>query len=55
MTKAGYFVSDESCETNIPGVFVAGDCRTKPLRQIATAIADGAIAGNKSADFICYS
>lgn len=55
MTEAGYFVSDESCETNIPGVFVAGDCRTKPLRQIATAIADGAIAGNKSADFICYS
>lgn len=40
----GYIVSDESCATGTPGIFVAGDCRTKAYRQIATAIADGATA-----------
>ena len=55
MTKTGYFVSNESCETNILGVFVAGDCRTKSLRQISTAISDGAVSGNRAADFIYSS
>jgi len=54
MTENGYFIADESCETNISGVFVAGDCRTKSLRQIATAISDGAVAGNKAAESIIY-
>jgi len=40
----GYFNSGESCETSTPGIFVAGDCRTKSLRQVATACGDGAIA-----------
>ncbi len=40
----GYVVSDESCLTNCEGIFVAGDCRTKRIRQVATAAADGAIA-----------
>lgn len=40
----GYFASDESCGTATPGVFVAGDCRAKAVRQVATAIADGAVA-----------
>lgn len=40
----GYIVSDEGCATGTPGIFVAGDCRTKAYRQIATAIADGATA-----------
>ncbi len=40
----GYFESDENCETKTPGLFVAGDCRSKRIRQIATAIADGATA-----------
>lgn len=40
----GYLVSDESGQTRTPGVFVAGDCRTKTYRQVATAIADGAAA-----------
>ncbi|MFZ3072753.1 MAG: thioredoxin-disulfide reductase, partial [Thermodesulfobacteriota bacterium] len=31
-------------ETNIPGIFAAGDCRTTPLRQVSTAVGDGAIA-----------
>ena len=42
--ERGYIVSDESGQTGTPGVFVAGDCRTKTYRQVATAIADGAAA-----------
>ena len=42
----GYIVAGESCETSIPGIFVAGDTRTKELRQIITAVADGANAVN---------
>ncbi len=38
----GYIVSDEKCLTSTDGIFVAGDCRTKGVRQIATAVADGA-------------
>ena len=41
---AGYIVADESCETNVPGVFAAGDIRTKALKQIITAASDGANA-----------
>ena len=41
---SGYIAAGENCLTNVPGVFVAGDCRTKGVRQIATAIADGATA-----------
>ena len=40
----GYFDTDESCATKTPGVFVAGDCRSKRIRQVVTASADGAIA-----------
>lgn len=40
----GYIVSDESCQTGTPGIFVAGDCRTKTYRQVATAVSDGATA-----------
>lgn len=42
--EAGYIIAGENCETNIPGVFVAGDVRTKELRQIITAASDGANA-----------
>ena len=38
----GYVIADETTRTNIPGVFAVGDVRTKPVRQIATAVADGA-------------
>ena len=44
--SAGYIISDEDCQTSIPGVFVAGDVRRKRLRQIITAAADGAVAIN---------
>lgn len=40
----GYIVSDERCLTKTDGIFVAGDCRTKAYRQVATAISDGATA-----------
>lgn len=40
----GYVVADESCKTSVPGVYVAGDLRTKKLRQVSTAVADGANA-----------
>ncbi len=42
--EAGYIIADESCETNVPGIFAAGDVRTKELRQIITAASDGANA-----------
>ena len=44
MDKNGYIQADESCETNVAGIVVAGDVRTKKLRQIVTAVADGANA-----------
>ena len=44
LDEQGYFNSGESCETKTPGVFVAGDCREKNVRQLTTAVADGAAA-----------
>lgn len=52
MNDMGYFESNETCKTNIPGVYVAGDCRVKPLRQIITAAADGAVCGNAATAYI---
>lgn len=40
----GYFASQEDCLTRTPGVYVAGDCRSKSIRQLTTACADGAVA-----------
>lgn len=42
--SSGYLVADETTRTSIPGVFAVGDRRTKPMRQIVTAAADGAVA-----------
>ncbi len=42
--ESGYIIAGESCETNVPGIFAAGDIRTKDLRQIITAASDGANA-----------
>ncbi len=41
---AGYIVTDENCESSVKGIFAAGDCRKKLLRQVATAVGDGATA-----------
>lgn len=46
LDPAGYIVADESTRTNIPGVFAVGDVRTKVLRQVVTAVADGAVASH---------
>lgn len=45
MTDRGYIITNENMETNIPGVYAVGDVREKTLRQVATAVGDGAIAG----------
>ena len=44
LDRAGYAASGEDCLTATPGVFVAGDCRTKSVRQLTTAAADGSVA-----------
>jgi thioredoxin reductase (NADPH) len=44
LDAAGYIVTDENCETSVKGIFAAGDCRKKLLRQVATAVGDGATA-----------
>ena len=48
----GYFDSGEGCETKTPGIFVAGDCRSKTTRQITTATADGAVAALAACRYI---
>lgn len=50
----GYINADESClpENAEKGIFVAGDCRSKKIRQVATAVADGAVAGLAAASFV---
>ena len=48
----GYADTDESCVTKTKGIFVAGDCRSKRIRQVATACADGAIAALAACDYI---
>ena len=42
--ERGYVIAGEDCVTNVPGIFAAGDIRTKQVRQIVTAVADGACA-----------
>ncbi len=48
----GYAVIDETCESATKGIFVAGDCRTKKIRQVTTAAADGATAALAACDYI---
>ena len=52
LDESGYIISDETTKTNIPGVFAAGDIRTKPLRQIVTAASDGAVASKFAEEYI---
>lgn len=52
LDESGYVVADETTKTNIPGVFAVGDMRKKPLRQIVTAVADGAVAAKYAEEFI---
>ena len=49
---AGYIQAGEDCRTNLAGVFAAGDTRTKEVRQIITAAADGAVAALGAANYV---
>lgn len=51
LNSYGYADADESCLTNTPGIFVAGDCRSKKIRQVTTAAADGAVAALAACDY----
>ena len=52
LDEAGYIIADESTRTNIPGVYAVGDVRTKALRQVVTAVADGAVAVHYAEEYL---
>ena len=52
LDEAGFIVADETTKTNISGVYAAGDVRTKPLRQVVTAAADGATAATAAEEYL---
>lgn len=52
LDDAGYIEADEKCHTNVDGIFVAGDGRTKDVRQLVTAASDGAIAATEAVKYI---
>ena len=51
-TDAGYILADESCRTPCPGLFAAGDCRSKTVRQLTTAVADGSAAATAAIEYL---
>ena len=55
MNRSGYVLTNEKMETNMPGVFAAGDVRDKFLKQVATAVGDGAIAGYAAEKYLAES
>ena len=55
LSRAGYVITNEKMETNMPGVFAAGDVRAKFLKQVATAVGDGAIAGYAAEKYLAES
>ena len=52
LDEYGYIIAGEDCHTGVPGVFAAGDTRTKALRQIVTAASDGAMAAMEAAGYV---
>ena len=52
LDSSGYVVAGESTQTSIPGVYVVGDLRAKPMRQIVTAVADGATAVHVAEEYL---
>ena len=52
LDKDGYIIADETCKTKTEGLFVAGDCRTKAVRQVVTAVADGGVAATNASFYI---
>ena len=55
LDESGYIVADESTRTRLPGVFAVGDVRTKALRQVVTAVADGAVAVHYAEAYLAKS
>ena len=52
LDRGGYILADESTKTSLPGVYAVGDVRTKPLRQVVTAVADGAMAVHMAEEYL---
>lgn len=52
LDESGYVKASENCKTNVPGIFAAGDNRTKEVRQLVTAAADGAVAATQAVNYI---
>ena len=52
LDEGGYIIADETTRTGLPGVFAAGDVRTKSVRQIVTAVADGAVAAHHAEEYL---
>jgi thioredoxin reductase (NADPH) len=55
LDEGGYIIADESTKTSIDGVYAAGDVRTKTLRQVVTAVSDGAIAADSAEQYIALA
>ena len=52
LDNSGYIIANEDCKTNVAGIFVAGDNRTKEVRQLVTATSDGAIAATEAVKYL---
>ena len=50
--EKGYIITDDNMETAVPGLFAAGDVRSKPFRQVVTAVSDGAVAAHRAYDYV---
>lgn len=52
LNEQGFIIAGEDCRTNVPGIFVAGDCRVKTVRQLTTAAADGSVAAVAACSYV---
>ena len=52
LDEQGYIRAGEDCKTNVPGIYAAGDCRAKQVRQLTTAAADGSVAAMAAVEYI---
>ena len=55
LDEGGYVVADETTRTNIAGVYAVGDVRTKALRQVVTAVGDGAVAAHFAEEYLAQN
>lgn len=55
LSEQGYVIAGEDCKTSVPGIFIAGDLRTKEVRQIVTAAADGAVAALGASNYLMHT